>query len=291
MPYTGSRNVPELSRGPDHVESGGLTDLIGELPETATIRLTPQEDRDEYGEWHRMGLACGHLADRVAGATRQGRFVIGLLGNCTSLLGMLAGLQRSDPGHVPRRVGMLFIDAHADFNTPETTLSGMLGGMPVAIAAGLCLARLRRESRLEPAVPTASIVMAGLRDVDPAEQQLLDESEVECLAVDDLRPGSPRLGEQMTRLASRTDAVYVHIDMDVLDPAEVGGHPLTVPGGPSSEDLAAALGDVFACEKSAALGIASTPPADRDEGGTARRAAHRLIRAAVAAAGKRARRV
>ena len=75
--------------------------------------------------------------------------------------------------------------------------------------------------------------------------------------------------------------------MDVLDPDEVGGHPLTVPGGPSSEQLATALDDVLGRHETAALGIASTPTADRDGDGSARRAAHRLIVSAVTAAGHR----
>jgi arginase len=74
--------------------------------------------------------------------------------------------------------------------------------------------------------------------------------------------------------------IYVHVDMDVLDPAEVGGHPLTVPGGPASDHLAATLRPVFEIEQVVALGIASTPPEDRDPDGLARRAACRLVAAA-----------
>ncbi len=292
MPYTGSRNVPELSCGPDHVESGDLVRLIGDCGATvqsvSTVKLSPEQDSREYGEWHRMGLACGHLARLVAGHVRAGRFVVGLLGNCTALLGMLAGLQRSGgAAAAPRRVGMLFVDAHPDFNTPETTLSGMLGGMPVAVAAGLCLTRLRREAGLDPALATSSVVMAGLRDVDEKERELLEASRIETLSVEDLQTRSPRMHEQLDRLASTSDAVYVHVDMDVLDAAEVGGHPFAVPGGPSSDELAAALEIACGAAPTAALGIASTPPAGRDGDGSARRAAHRLILAAVRSAGHR----
>ena len=66
------------------------------------------------------------------------------------------------------RVGLVFIDAHGDFNTPETTLSGMLGGMPVAIAAGRCLTRMRLKSGLDPALPERHIVLGAVRDTDPA---------------------------------------------------------------------------------------------------------------------------
>jgi arginase len=81
----------------------------------------------------------------------------------------------------------------------------------------------------------------------------------------------------MERLSEITDVIYVHIDMDVLDPAEVTGHSLTVPDGPTSAELAAALAEMFEYEKVAALGIASTPAWERDPNGISREAAYRLI--------------
>ena len=74
------------------------------------------------------------MSKLVSEQRRAGYLPIGFLANCNGLLGMLSGLQHSGTGAKPLRVGMVFIDAHGDFNTPETTLSGMLGGMPVAIA-------------------------------------------------------------------------------------------------------------------------------------------------------------
>ena len=73
----------------------------------------------------------------------------------------------------------------------------------------------------------------------------------------------------------------VHVDMDALDPREVAGHPLTVPGGPTSLELAAALEEMFKYEKAAAFGVASTPYDDRDKNGASRQAAYNLILGAV----------
>ena len=101
MPFSGARNVAELSETPDYLEAGGLVDLLSsvgaELGPTATVALTQEEER-EYGEWHRLGLANGHLAEIVADNTRQGYLSVGLLANCSSLMGMLGGLQHSDSG-------------------------------------------------------------------------------------------------------------------------------------------------------------------------------------------------
>jgi arginase family enzyme len=85
----------------------------------------------------------------------------------------------------------------------------------------------------------------------------------------------------MLRLSQTTDVIYIHVDMDVLDPREVPGHPLTVAGGPSSEDLAAALTEMFKYEKAASFGVASAPFGDRDKTGVSRQAAYNLILGAV----------
>ncbi|MHC4947172.1 MAG: arginase family protein [Planctomycetota bacterium] len=283
MPYTGSRNVPELSPGPDWVDQPALRALLREAGAEVieeTVRLDDDQE-SAYGSWHRMGLACGRLATIVAEHARHERFVVGLLGNCTSLLGMLGGLQRGGDSGELRRVGLLFLDAHADFNTPETTLSGMLGGMPVAVAAGLCLSRLRRESHLRLGMPGDCLMLAGLRDVDAEERVLLEREEIVALPIGDLRDGSPAFRVALDALAEQVETLYVHVDLDVLDPAEVPGHHTPVPGGLSSVELADRLREIVAHRRVEAIGIASTPAGDRDPDGVARAAAHRLVAAVV----------
>lgn len=284
MPFSGERNVPEYSGGPDYLEQGGLLPMLeglgARLKPTPTVKLTEEEEGD-YGTWHRLGLANRHLGDFIAENEREGYLSIGLEANCNSVIGVLGGLQRSGPSRRPRKVGLVYIDAHGDFNTPETTLSGMLGGMPVAISAGLCLRNLRVTSGLEPALPISYLVLGAVRDTDPLEQELIDRSEVERISVDDIRKRSEKIHAQMERLSSLVDLIYIHIDMDVLDPREVSGHPLTVPDGPTSEELGSALKEMFRYEKAAALGIASTPHGERDKGGVSLTAAYNLIRGAV----------
>lgn len=299
--------VKNRTEGPAVIERSGLLDRLAKLgcdvAKISTVQLTPEEEK-EYGEWNRDALESRHIG-RLIAENREGEyFTIGLLTNCTDLLGMLAGLQNLKPGqdpeadtrslqsvglagHKPLRVGLMWIDAHADFNTPETTLSGMLGGMPVAIAAGMCLTRIRLKAGLDPALPTKYIVMAGLRDVDPLEQELLDRSQCEFLLVDDIRNLSDNVNRQMERLSRLTEIIYVHIDMDVLDPGEVRGHPLTAPEGPTSHELAAALEMMFRHKKAGALGIASMPFGERDKEGLSLQAAYRLIEGAIKGVKKR----
>jgi hypothetical protein len=299
--------VTNDSEGPRSMAEGGLLPLLeklgGEVRGPETIALT-KEEQAEYGAWNRDALESRRIGALVA-KNRQGEgLVLGLLTNCTDVLGMLAGLQHLQPagssggpaggerreglaGLKPLRVGLFYFDAHADFNTPETTLSGMLGGMDVAVASGMCLTRLRLKAGLDPALPTKYIVFGGLRDVDPLERELLDRSECQYLSVEDVRKASSALDDQVRRLGRLVDVIYVHVDMDVLDPVEVGGHPLTAPDGPTSTELATALRKIFGHPKAAALGIASIPFGDRDKDGQSLRAAYRLVEAAVLGAESR----
>ena len=179
------------------------------------------DEETEYGGWKRLGMSLGHFADIVARNERDGYFTVGLLATCPSMPGLVAGLQRSGPTREPLKIGMLWLDAHPDFNTPETTRSGSLGGMPVAVATGRALQVMRLDAKLDPPLPDRHVVMGGVRLTDPLEQHLLDNSMIEQLSVDDLRNMTPAVWAQLDRLNRLTDKIYIHIDMDVLDPREV----------------------------------------------------------------------
>ena len=284
MPYVGERNVPDTSRGPDYLEEGGIRKLLeqqgAQVQPTATVALTADEEK-AYGQWNKLALAAGDMSKLVAEERRKGNIPIGLLANCNGLLGMVSGLQHSGPTAKPLRVGMVFVDAHGDFNTPERTLSGMLGGMPVAIAAGQCLTRMRMKAGLEPALPTRHIVEVCVRDTDPLEQELLDRSEIQQLTLEDVRTRSANLHREMRRLSELTDVIYVHVDMDGLDPSEVPGVALPVPNGPTSMELAAAITEMFKYEKVGAFGVAAMPYDEHDKTGISRKAAYNLILGAV----------
>ncbi len=270
------------SAGPATMANGGVQEILKSLGATirvAQIGLTRDEDT-EYGGWKRLGMALGHFADTVAANEREGWFTVGLLATCPSMPGLVAGLEHSGPDGKPLRIGMLWLDAHPDFNTPETTRSGSLGGMPVAVATGRALRILRLDAHLDPPLNDRRIVMGGVRLIDPLEQELLDHSRIEQVTVDDLRQASPAVFAQLDRLSRISDKLYIHIDMDVLDPREVMAHQNKVPNGPSSEQLASLFEQIFRrYPKASAIGFATIPATD--EGGLSLAAVNRMIAGAV----------
>jgi arginase len=269
--------------GPKALLQAGLADWLREQGHDVNgpfhVQLTPEEEV-AYGAWNQIGLANAHLARLVSDAAQAQAFPLLLESNCYAALGALAGLQKSAGPRSPR-VGMIWIDAHGDCNTPETTLSGMLSGMPVAIATGLCLQRLRKQAGLDPPIVPRVVVMVGVRANDPLEQQLIDQSGIEMVPVDDVKRDCLQLRAAMNRLSSTVNLIYIHFDADALDQSEVASMRLTEPNGPMRTELAAALEIIMAYPKVAALGIADINP-EGDVDGQMVQAAFAVIKGGIA---------
>ena len=274
---------------------GKLEALGSDIVKNEAFVLTREEEA--YRGWARNALVSRHLADLISLNGKNEHLVIGLLGSCADLPGILGGLQHMGPGqedevyhlaaYVPHRIALVYFDAHADINTPETTLSGMYGGMDVSLAAGLFNTNNRLIAGLDPPLPPSYILLADVRDTDPREMELINRLNVEILSTEDIRGITPNVQTQMDRLSRLADLIYIHVDMDVLAPEEVRGHNLTAPDGPTSRELAACIEFMFTWPKTAAIGIASTPYGPRDPEHISRRAAIRLIEAAVKGVKKR----
>jgi arginase len=205
---------------------------------------------DDLGEEDPVtrGALCGAIARVVDQARRAGKAILVTGSNCHSAPGVLGGLQ--DAHGAGARIGLVWFDAHGDFNTPRTTLSGCLGGMPVAVCAGLALPAWREAAHLSAPLPTDRLVMTDLRNLDPPEKALLEATDA---VVVDL----PGLGHAVDELAARVDMIYLHIDADILDEAYVPSHRTREPGGPSMAEVSAAIEMVMATSKVVAYAVVS----------------------------------
>lgn len=280
------------------IEEGLVNNLkvLGcEIVKNETFNLTREEE--EYRGWARNALVSRHIADLISVYGKNEFLTVGLLGSCADLPGILAGLQHMGPGkekeiyhlaaNIPHRIALVYFDAHADINTPETTLSGMYGGMDVALATGLFNRNNRLITGLDPPLPPNYILLGDVRDTDPREMALINQLNVEILTTSDIKDLTPNVQKQMDRLSGLADLIYIHVDMDVLAPEEVRGHSLTAPDGPTSRELAACIEMMFTYPKTTAIGIASTPYGPRDPEHKSRKAAIRLIEGAIRGVKKR----
>lgn len=276
--------------GPDALLQAGLTRCLGEAGHEIVgplhVELSPEEEAT-YGSWNKIGFANARLAQLILDATKAQAFPILFESNCYAAVGALAGLLKSAVS--APRLGMVWIDAHGDYNTPEITLSGMLSGMPVAIATGQCLHRLRKNAGLEPPLQPHNVVMVCVRANDPLEQELIDQCGITQVPVSDVRSDRRLLCVAMDRLSDSVDAIYVHFDIDALDRSELALMRLTEPNGPTRHEMAKALEMVMAYSKVAAFGVSDFNP-ERDVEGQAFRAIQAVFRGAIAGVASRSRR-
>jgi arginase len=190
--------------------------------------------------WARLAALYRQVADAVSEAVRHGHRPVVLSGDCTTALGTVAGLQHAgiDPG-------IVWFDAHGDAQTLETTASGYLGGLPLRLLVGYRPGLIATDLGLRP-IAEQRVVLTGARDLDPPEIAYLETaliSRAQIQELDAVLPDGP---------------LYVHLDVDVIDPGAVPGLRYPAPGGPGCAQVAAALGMLLATGRIAAVGIACT---------------------------------
>jgi arginase len=270
----GRRTLPRVNEAPEWQrfrEDGIYAPVDGELTfAQAAIALEETVEDDPVAD---VALLGGRIAEAVAEGVRAGSKVMMIGGNCTCVPGMVGGLKQ---GHGQlTKIGLVWIDAHGDFNTPKTQKDGLLGGMPVATVAGFCLPAWRRGAGIEVPLTTDQIVMVDVRHLGPEEATVVEASDITVVGID-----SPELGPAVDRLAAETDLLYVHIDLDILDQSVIPAHMAQEPNGPDVEQTVAALERIFATGRVEAFALVSLY-AFLPEGEKSVEAAEAILRPAV----------
>jgi len=237
----------------------GLATGVPVLAETFTEELGARTvDVQASGDsWNEIGASMDVVratADAVRDVVAAGSFPLVLSGVCSSCLGTVAGL--GSPGDL----GVVWFDAHGDFNTPETTPTGFFDGMPLAMLTGSGWEALRAGVPGLRPLDEANVVAVGVRDLDPPEQARLEESDVLWV-----RRGEP-LEPALDTLAERVLDVYVHVDLDVLDPSEGRANRYACSGGPTGDEVAAAVAEVARRFTIRAAALTAYEPAYDPEG-------------------------
>jgi arginase len=179
---------------------------------------------------------CARIAGQVERVRDEGLLPLVLGGDHSIAIGTLSGLAAGGPG------GVLWLDAHGDLNTPETTPSGNVHGMPLAAALGRCGADFAREGLRLPAVDPERVALVGVRSLDPGEQALVRELGLAVYTISDLdrRGVEPVIEEALARVSGGS-FVHVSVDLDVVDPEFAPGVGDPVLGGLSYREAHLAL--------------------------------------------------
>jgi arginase len=202
------------------------------------------------------------LAVAVRAARTAGHFPLVLSGNCNTAVGTLSGL-------TPARRATFWFDAHGDCNTPETTTSGFLDGMGFAMTMGKCWRELAATIPGFQDVAADASFLLGARDLDPAEVAFLRQSAITEVAVAHIPGALPAL----LAAAPLADTIgYLHLDLDVLDPAVGHANYLPVPNGLYLEQLITAVAAIRARLPLGAAALTSYSPEDDHDQGACRAA-------------------
>lgn len=191
------------------------------------------------------------MADTVSEVLKADQFPIILTGDHSSAGGLIAGVRKAYP---KKKIGVIWIDAHADMHTPYTTPSGNVHGMPLAALLGFDnreqqvnipsakaiehWEQLKSVAGTSPVIRPEHIVFIGLRDTEPQENSLIAKHKIKKITVKDLKKnGVEKVTLQVFRHLKACDYIYISLDMDSIDPKVSKGTGTPVPNGISERDL------------------------------------------------------
>ncbi|MGD8256250.1 MAG: arginase family protein [Desulfobacterales bacterium] len=211
---------------------------------------------------HRLSAIHQTLAHFAAETIENNELPVSIAGDCCTAIGMLAGLHRAGVKPI-----LIWFDAHGDFNTWDTTPSGFLGGMPLAMLVGRGEQTMLEALELSP-LAESMVVLSDARDLDPEEQKLVETSNINHLPdvnalFDYPFPPCP---------------VYVHLDTDIVNPNEAPAMNYPAKGGPSSSDLTRIFAYLYQSGNLAAVSVSTWNP-ELDKNGQSRKVCMQLINA------------
>jgi len=191
------------------------------IPETVEAAATAVHD------------VCARAAERASRMVSGGTFPVFLGGDHSVSMGTVSGVAAANREHFGvERTGVLWVDAHADFNTPETSPSGNLHGMPLAALCGLGEKSLVDIGGEGASVRPEDVVIVGLRSVDPEERRLLKEAGVRVYTMKEIDAyGVARVVRAAMKDLGHLERVHLSLDMDVVDPETAPGVGTRVRGG------------------------------------------------------------
>jgi arginase len=263
VPYDSGRRNVRMGNGPGHLIEQGFSSL----EEISFEKVEVEELPFELGTTFRV---LRSLSEKVNTATQNNCLPLVLAGGCISSVGTLSGLS-AEP------VAVVWLDAHADFNTPETSVSGFIDGMALATATGRCWRNLTSSISGFRPVSEKNVILIGARDLDQEERGLLERSEISWIDTATIRDRGVQnaLGAALRKI--EPERVYLHIDLDVLDRSEACANEFSSAGGLTVAELLRTVRVVADSRSIVAAAITAYDPS-YDGDGKALRAAKELVK-------------
>lgn len=232
---------------------------LGDIPIEIMEKQAIANPRLKY--LHEIVKTSQMLADTVARSLAQGHFPLCIGGDHSMALGTIAGIA-THCREQGLRPGVIWIDAHPDMNTEETTPSGNIHGMPLAAALGLGAPALTGIGGFSPKIASEDCALLGVRRIDALEKQTIRQLSMAVYTMTDIdrRGIDPVITEILDRFRGRVDHIHVSFDLDAVDPSVAGGVGTREPGGLSFREAHLIMETIAECGCMGSLEIAEVNP-------------------------------
>lgn len=260
VPYRYDERDNGSGGGPQAMIEAGLLSLLEQAGfdvQNALVAELPDSERVDGPISVNVGRLGARTAEHVHAGLRDSGHVFVVSGDDTATVGIVSGLQRALGAGAA--IGIVWLDAHGDFNTPETSYSGILAGMPVAILTGLAGPLWRGAAGLAAPVPTDRVLIAGVRELDEREATLLRSTDVQLIRSEEISSGNA-MAHALRRLERSCEVICLHVDLDLLDPSLVPSSATPCPAGFTIDVASRLIRDVLATGKVTVLSLAGLNP-------------------------------
>ncbi len=258
-----------VDMGPSALRVAGLQSrlkALGHTVEDIGNLNVRQPEEQPYGEKRAKYLteiaeACRGLAEITARTLTDGYFPLVLGGDHSIAVGSCSGVSNYYRAQ-SKRVGYLWLDAHGDMNTPESSPSGNIHGMPLAAIIGYGAPELVEMLGYKPKVEPRNVCLVGARDLDPKERRLIKESGVHVFTMRDIDERGMRdvMSEALRFVTDDTDGVAVSLDLDFIDPDDAPGVGTPVRGGVTYREAHLAMEMIADSEAMVSLEVVEINP-------------------------------
>lgn len=268
LDFGASRHGSDM--GPSAIRLAGIKERLEGLGHTISshsdiFTVSPQE-YEQAGNPKAKYLkpiknACEKLAAEVEKICTEQEFPLILGGDHSIALGSIAGVSAYAKNQ-KKKLGVLYVDAHGDFNTPESSPTGNIHGECLAASAGIGLPELTNLYFEGRKVDPQNICFVGVRDLDPGEKLIMKEAGVKVFTMSDIeRQGFPAIVKQITLFfKTHADIIHVSFDMDVLDPMFAPGTGIPLPGGLTNREALLLMEEMGATGKVKSAEIVEVNP-------------------------------
>jgi arginase len=245
--------------------NGKLASLGYQVEDLGNVSAPQQESTPTGPEQAKylpqIAKTCSKLAEAVEAVVSDGMFPLILGGDHSVAAGTVAGVSQAFRNR-GENVGLIWIDAHADMNTPESSPSGNVHGMPLACCLGRGPRELTDIFGYSPKVDKANVVLIGIRDVDIRERELVRESGITAFTMRDIdEQGLPTVMKEAIALANEgTSGFHLSLDMDAVDPDEAPGVGTPVRGGMTYREAHLAMETICDCSSMVSMEIVEVNP-------------------------------